>query len=191
MQDGFAHSFPPDFYHIHCFEKIADFSQADFLDRVQPLTRNSMQFRHLKSSSILDGNYLVDAGAERLTLEWRVTLEKLIDKRDGVQIEPTDVAFNDLLRKSGSSKYVPQRVPNMSTFEYMLLIDTLAPIESDGPEDAEEWNLFEEYLAVADDDQEGLKNRHSLSETLETWRQDVVSSLSIKTSRNRLMNQLL
>jgi hypothetical protein len=167
-----------DFYHVHCFEKIADFSQADFLDRIQPLTRNLTQLRDLKSSSVLDGNYLVDAGAERLVIEWKGTVGKLIDKRDGVEIETVDSshsAFGDLFRKSGSSSYVPQMVPNLSTFEFLLLSGTLAPIESDGPEDAEEWNLFEEYSVVADDCPEDLNNRHSLSETLEDWRRAIVS----------------
>lgn len=119
----------------------------------------------------------MDAGAERLTLEWKVTVGKLIDKRDGVESETMDShsAFGDLLRKSGSAKYVPTKIPGMSTFEYLLLTTTLAPFESDGPEDSDEWNLFEEYLAVTDDHEEDLKNRHSLSDTLEAWSRDVVS----------------
>ncbi|PVH67545.1 hypothetical protein DL98DRAFT_523281 [Cadophora sp. DSE1049] len=170
-----------DYYHVHCFEKIADFSQADFLDRVQPLTRNLTRLRNLESSSFLDGNYLLDAGAERLSLEWKVTVGGLIDKRDGVESETMDSrhsAFNDLLRKSGSSNYIPQMVPGMSEFEFILLSCTLAPIEGDGSGDSEEWNLFEEYLAVADNHEEDLNNRHSLSETLEAWGHDVVLATS-------------
>jgi hypothetical protein len=178
---------PTDYYHIHCFEKIADFSQADFLDRVSPLTRNFIQLRNLQSAAgVLDGNYLVDAGAERLVLEWKVTVGRLIDKRDGVEIEswddPASKPFYDLLKKSGSAKYVPQQVPNMSTFEFILLSGTLAPIESDGPEDEDEWDLFEQFLAVADDEDDELKVRYSLSKTLGDWRNAVVSYVPTSVS---------
>jgi hypothetical protein len=137
--------------------------------------------RNLQSAAgILDGNYLVDAGAERLVLEWKVTLGRLIDKRDGVEIQswddPVSKPFHDLLRKSGSAKYVPQQVPDMTTFEFDLLSGTLAPIESDGPEDEDEWDLFEQFLAVADDENDELKIQHSLSKTLGDWENAVVSN---------------
>ncbi|OQE09674.1 hypothetical protein PENFLA_c096G02354, partial [Penicillium flavigenum] len=56
-----------------CFEKIADFSRVEFLDRLQPLTRNTFKFRGVNVGGILDGNYLVSGGVERLVLEWKVT----------------------------------------------------------------------------------------------------------------------
>lgn len=126
---------------------------------------------------MLDGNYLLDAGAERLTLEWKLSVGKLIDKRDGVETkDEMSAALTDLFYKAGSSKYVPQELPdNLSMFERGLLSSTLAPIESDGPEDMEEWNLFDEYLVVKDD-QKILEQRHTLAITLSLWRQHVVSS---------------
>lgn len=60
-----------DFYHIRCFEAIADFSQLEFIRRVEPLTRSTWRFRGLAASSIFDANYLVSAGIERLILEWK------------------------------------------------------------------------------------------------------------------------
>ncbi|KFZ07678.1 hypothetical protein V502_09824 [Pseudogymnoascus sp. VKM F-4520 (FW-2644)] len=168
-----------DYYHVGCFEKIADFSQADFLDRVQPLNRNMWPFRNLKSSSMLDGNYLLDAGAERLTIAWKLAVGKLINERDGVETkDDSSSALRDLLSMAGSSKYVPQEVPDVETFERRLLSSTLAPNESDGPEDIEEWNLFDEYLVVRDDDQESLKNRHTLGMTLFLWKDHVVLATS-------------
>jgi hypothetical protein len=135
------------------------------------------RFRNLNSSSVLDGNYLLDAGAERLTHMWKLTVGKLIDERDGVESkDDSNAAFTDLLYKAGSSKYVPQEIPDVDSYEYDLLMTTLAPIESDGPEDTEEWNLFDEYLVVQDDDQTDLNNRHSLSQTLSQWELHVVSS---------------
>ena len=134
-------------------------------------------FRNLKSSSMLDGNYLLDAGAERLTIAWKLAVGKLINERDGVETnDDSSAALRDLLSMAGSSKYVPQEVPDVETFERRLLSSTLAPNESDGPEDIEEWNLFDEYLVVRDDEQESLKNRYTLGMTLFLWKDHVVSS---------------
>ncbi|ELR10426.1 hypothetical protein GMDG_00838 [Pseudogymnoascus destructans 20631-21] len=134
-------------------------------------------FRNLKSSSVLDGNYPLDAGAERLTIAWKAAVRKLIDERDGVEInDDSNAAFRDLLDSAGSSKYVPQDVPDVG--EHRLLSSTLAPNESDGPEDTEEWNLFNEYQVVVDDDQKSLENRHNLGMTLFMWRDHVVLATS-------------
>ncbi|KUJ18896.1 uncharacterized protein LY89DRAFT_696307 [Mollisia scopiformis] len=159
-----------DYYHIHCFEKTADFSQASFLDRVMPLTRNVTRLKNLKGSSILDGHYLLDAGAERLGLQWMVTMGKLVDKRDGVGIADPEgddkvTYLMDLINKAGSSSYKPKMPSGMSTFY-------------DGPDDSEEWNLFQEYLAVSEEHDESLDNRHSLSQTLDAWRFDVTLATS-------------
>lgn len=75
-----AHSSLTDFYHVDCFEKIADFSQANFLDRLQPLSRNNQNLRGLTIASIMDGNNILDAKAELLTGEWKLTMGRLIDK---------------------------------------------------------------------------------------------------------------
>lgn len=132
--------------------------------------------RNLKSSSMLDGNYLLDAGAERLTIAWKLAVGKLINERDGVETkDDSSAALRDLLYRAGSSKYVPQEIPDVDAFEHRLLSGTLAPNESDGPEDIEEWNLVDEYLVVRDDDQESLKNRHTLGMTLFLWKDHVVS----------------
>jgi hypothetical protein len=163
-----------DFYHVRCFEDLVDFSQAEYLDRIQPVTRSSANMRGLKGSSIADGNYLVDGGAEKLILEWKTSMGKLIDIRDGVPIEPMDPDFNDLLRKSGSASYKPKIVTGMSRQEFLNLSMSLAPIESDGVEDQEEWNLFGEYLPMTFDDVEDLKEAHSLSDMLSLWETDKV-----------------
>jgi len=56
-----ANSFS-DYYHIRCFERIADFSQADYLDRVTVVDHPN---RHLTKG----GYYPCDAGAQRIVLE--------------------------------------------------------------------------------------------------------------------------
>lgn len=164
-----------DFYHVECFEKIADFSQADFLHRIQPLTRTTWKLRGLKASSVLNGNYLVPGGVERLVLEWKVTRGEWIDKRDGSYDESKnrlDQGFDDLLHKAGSAGYKPQAKPeNMERSEYYNLLSSLAPYESDGPDDTEEWNLFDQYL---DRTAETLDNPHDLSQMLLRWEIDVV-----------------
>lgn len=169
------HRMSTDFYHVECFEKIADFSQADFLDRIQPLTRTTWKLRGLKASSVLNGNYLVPGGVERLVLEWKVTRGEWIDKRDGSYDESKnrlDQGFDDLLHKAGSAGYKPQAKPeNMERSEYYNLLSCLAPYESDGPDDTEEWNLFDQYL---DRTAETLDNPHDLSQMLLRWEIDVM-----------------
>ena len=157
-----------------CFENIADLSDADFLDRISPVTRATYRIRNLQANNILDGNYLCDGAVERLVLEWKVQRGKWIDEQKGEDQEPMDPAFNNLLQKAGSSSYVPvtrQSIPGMDIHEYLLLSDTLAPFESDGQDDKEEWNLFETYL---NDDKASLEDRHDLSNMLLAWKVDKV-----------------
>jgi hypothetical protein len=127
---------------------------------------------------VLDGNYLVPGGVERLVLEWKVTHGKWIDKRDGVYDESEDekrvhADFFALLRKAGSSEYKQLMKPTGLSFdEYYNLLGPLAPYESDGPHDTEEWNLFDTYL---DSTVKALDNPHDLSTMLQRWHDDVVS----------------
>lgn len=119
--------------------------------------------------SILDGNYLVDGGAERLVLEWKSRRGKKLDDRDGVdQGEAIAPAFDRLLRRAGSWTYQHEAVPGMGQYEDFLLRHTLAPIESAGEGDTQEWNLFDEFVHD-EENEEGLLDRHSLSKMLNRW----------------------
>lgn len=166
-----------DFYHISCFEKIADFSQAAFLGRINPVTRGTFSLRGVRGTSVLDGNYLVDGGAERLILQWKVTRGRHIDERDGViqDGEPLAQNFADLLSKAGLPGFQPQFVDGMTQHEFINLTTILAPNESDGPEDPEVWNLFDEFLTVQEPT--SLDDRHSLSKMLTAWHSCTVSDL--------------
>jgi len=163
-------------YHVRCFEDLADFSQAAYLDRITPVTRSTVAMRGVKGTSVADGNYLLDGGAERLVLEWKSSMGKLMDRRDGVSVEPLDPDFDDLLRKSGSASYQPKSIDSISRHEFLNLSIYLAPIESDGVNDQEEWNLFERYLSMTFDELEDLNKPHSLSATLSYWGYDKVGS---------------
>jgi hypothetical protein len=173
-----------DFYHVRCFEKLVDFSQAAYLDRITPVTRNTARLRGLKGTTIADGNYLLDGGAERLVLEWKVSMGRLMSRRDGVPDEPLEPDFDALLHKSGSASYQPKKITNMTDFEYFQLAHSLAPIESDGAEDQEEWNLFEQYLPLQFEDLEDLNERHSLSNMLSLWRVESVCCHALSSPSN-------
>ncbi|KAK2734313.1 hypothetical protein FQN57_001718 [Myotisia sp. PD_48] len=179
MSSNSWHESSADFYHIRCFEKIVDFSQAGISALVQPLTRNSWKVRGLKAGTILDGNYLVPGGLERLVLEWKATRGEWIDKRDGVYDEEgnrLDPDFEALLRNAGSSAYQKQTKPEgMPQSEYYNLLFKLAPYESNGPGDTEEWNLFATYL---DSSAEALHNPHDLSTMLERWENDTMLAIN-------------
>ncbi|KAI1290685.1 hypothetical protein F5Y03DRAFT_401114 [Xylaria venustula] len=159
-----------DFYHVECFERLVDFSRLEVLRRLQPLTRVNCVARGIKSTSIANGNYLLDGGAERLALYWIDSMHRLIAKRDGVEREAYDPEFNDLLTNAGSASFVPpERPEHMPVFEYLNLCHTLAPIESDGPEDKREWNLINEYAPLMFDSLDDLNETHSLSTMLQAW----------------------
>ncbi|KAK5046650.1 hypothetical protein LTR84_007411 [Exophiala bonariae] len=163
-----------DLYHVKCFEKIADLSRVEFLDRLQILTRSNYRFRGLSAKNVISGNYLLDGGAERLLLNWKAQRGRWIDKNAGEQPEPDiSTAFSNLLRNSGSSSFTYEKVEGLGMHEYMLLTTMLAPFESDGPQDTDEWNLFTEYLP-GDEDEDQLHEQHSLSSTLARWNNDVV-----------------
>lgn len=135
----------------------------------------------------MDGNNILDTGAELLTNEWKLTLKRLMDKRDGVAIQPMSQDLHDLLHKSGSAKFVPKRLPGMDSYSFDHLTRTVAPIESDGPEDSEEWNLYD-MLTVSDTREEDLKKRHSLSSMLRTWNGAVVSHPAPNADSTGLIN---
>lgn len=78
-----------------------------------------------------------------------------------------DQDFSDLLFKTGLPGFEPQRPENMSETEFMWLSSTLAPNESDGPDDAEPWNLFATYL---DEASQSLDQKHGLYDMLHRWR---------------------
>ncbi|ROW00741.1 hypothetical protein VMCG_06464 [Cytospora schulzeri] len=155
-----------DYYHIRCFEEIADFSDSTFLDRLYPVTRNTYP---LKGTGTLTGGHLLDAGAESLVTAWSISRDRLIDERDGVQreVDQTSKDYVDLILKAGTPGFRPPRPDDMTSHEYSCRINRLAPIESDGHDDTEPWSLHEEYL---DDSPESLDNKHDLSEMLELWR---------------------
>ncbi|CBF80476.1 uncharacterized protein ANIA_08407 [Aspergillus nidulans FGSC A4] len=167
-----------DYYHIPCFERIADFNESAYLNRLVPLTRNTFRLRGLKLSSVSDGSYLLSGGAERLILEWKVRRGMDIDKRDGV-FDPAcyelDRGVHALMYEAGSRGYWPSGRPTgLDMYEYYTLARTVAVNES-GDGDEEEWNLFEAFLGHGEIGS-GC-GRHDLSELLERWEQSKVSSL--------------
>ncbi|KAJ5779443.1 hypothetical protein N7457_007163 [Penicillium paradoxum] len=168
-------------YHIECFERIADFTQLAFIQRVLPVTRNTWKYRNLNVGGILDGNYFVSAGVERLIQEWREVHAMWAAKRDDCYDETQDVLpanLDALLYQSGSAvNQEPKKPGRMKEYEYLLLRTMLAPNESDGPEDPSEWNLFSEYIDSA---AEALDNPHDLSTMLQRWQTDVLNLCILK-----------
>ncbi|KAL4902115.1 hypothetical protein BDW74DRAFT_67148 [Aspergillus multicolor] len=155
-----------DYYHVSCFEHLADFTQSAYLNRLVPLTRNTFKLRGLKPSSVSDGSYLLPGGAERLILEWKVRRGIEIDKRDRV-FDPSyyemDPGVRALLYEAGSRGYWPDGRPTgLDMFEYYTLAKTVAVNEVG--KGNEGWNLFDAFL-----DDKSKSGRHDLSETLERW----------------------
>ncbi|KAL4812434.1 hypothetical protein BDW67DRAFT_170060 [Aspergillus spinulosporus] len=169
-----------DYYHIPCFERLADFNESAYLNRLVPLTRNTFRLRGLKLSSVSDGSYLLSGGAERLILEWKLRRGMEIDKRDGV-FDPACYELgrgvHALMYEAGSRGYWPSGRPaELDMYEYYTLARTVAVNES-GDGNEEEWNLFEAFLGHRESGSESGSGRHDLSELLERWEQSKVSVL--------------
>lgn len=140
----------PDFYHVSCFEEVADLSQSAFLNRIHPITRATFALRGVKATSIMDGHYLVDGGAERLILQWKVERYHQIYERDGIADDyAISDDFKDLLDNAGLPDFKGRRVDRLFDDEHLALTTTLAPTESDGTEDHHPWNLFETISPLA------------------------------------------
>ncbi|KAI0157408.1 hypothetical protein GGR57DRAFT_461805 [Xylariaceae sp. FL1272] len=164
----------PDLYHVKCFETLVDFSNTQVLSRFKMVTRNreSWSARGLGMASVLDGNHFLDGGAERLVLHWNESMDRLAAQRDGTPYTPPEPEVIDLLYKAGSASFTPTQHQSLSHDMYYTLIGSLVPIESDGPDDTKEWNLFDEYVKLKFDDIEDLNQTHSLSSMLQAWRSD-------------------
>ncbi|KAI0868090.1 hypothetical protein GGS24DRAFT_507126 [Hypoxylon argillaceum] len=158
-----------DFYHVRCFEKLADFSKPEWLKRLEPVTRCTFGDRELKATSVADGNYLVDGGAEKLILHWKSSMGRLINERDGLDHTPDNPDLVQIIFKAGSVSFTPKRPGGLDDLECDRLLGSLAPIERDGPGGTDEWNLIEE-CSLGFDDLDDLKQTDSLSLMLYKWK---------------------
>lgn len=114
-----------------------------------------------------------------MILEWKAQRRRWIAARDGKKdgdLEERSSALDTILCRAGCASFGSENVEGMSAAEYFPLTYTLAPVESDGLGDTEEWNLFERYLP-AEDDVESLNDRHSLSDILRFWDNHIVCFL--------------
>ncbi|KAI9844753.1 MAG: hypothetical protein M1837_005286 [Sclerophora amabilis] len=161
-----------DYFHVSCFEKMVNLSQSYILDRLLPLTRHVMADCRLESVLVHQGLYLCDGGTERLVQEWIAQRKRWIAERNGIQEEISNFALYYLSQMAGSSTFVPQLVPGLTRREEARLQVDLAPFESDGPGDEQEWNLFTSYL-TPDNHRATLHDRHNLSNMLRCWAHDV------------------
>ncbi|KAL5332479.1 hypothetical protein BJX70DRAFT_129735 [Aspergillus crustosus] len=161
-----------DYYHIPCFETLADFTQPTYLDLIQPLTRHTYHLRGLKPSSISDGSYLLPGGVERLLLEWKVTRGMAIDKRDGVfnaEVYRLDPDVHELLYSAGKRGFwMAGRPAMLDQYEYWVLLRMAINEWGSDSEGEGGWNLFEAFLGSEEDE-----GRHDLSGMLGRWERAV------------------
>ncbi|KXJ90526.1 hypothetical protein Micbo1qcDRAFT_176311 [Microdochium bolleyi] len=134
-------------YHLTCFEELVNFEEPRYLDLLMPVTRMSFAARDLRLTSIMNGGWLLDGGAEKLALHWKDLMKTRQRKLRGQEDLPMSAGLRELLARAGSASFTPRKVPGMPDFEFSILSTILAPIESDGPGDITEWNLLHYYLS--------------------------------------------
>ncbi|POS88086.1 hypothetical protein EPUL_000330 [Erysiphe pulchra] len=93
--------------------------------------------------------------------------------------------LDDLMHNAGSSRFKPYGlVPGMQRQQYFLFLKSLAPWESDGPGDTQEWNLFDTFLGQEESDRTRIQPNVNLSAVLEKWEKWVELVLTPDTSLN-------
>ena len=167
----------PDYYHVKCFEQLANLSNRQFLNRLHPLTRKTAHMR--APEDVRD--CLLDGGAEKLIVLWKIHRLKRIAVRKGEVYDASETDVDDLFYNagapdgfSGGEQYVGKKGV-VSEAEYFLSLHQLAPSECEGADDPEPWNLFNSYLIATQKKTLSLAEQHCLSPMLESWERDVVS----------------
>ncbi|KAK8080383.1 hypothetical protein PG997_008201 [Apiospora hydei] len=128
------------FYHVDCFEKLADLSKADFVNRLHPLTRTTTPIPSWPGRS----RHFLDDGAKKLVRHWLESIRALIARSDG---DPQKQVDSKLIHLTHGS----------------------APIENDDPEDKEDGYLFYHFAPRNLHDPEALNDLDSLSPMLDKW----------------------
>lgn len=95
----------------------------------------------------------------------------------------TERLVDDLMHNAGSSRFKPYGlVPGMQRHQYFLFLNSLAPWESDGPGDTQEWNLFDTFLGQEEPDRSRIQPSVNLSAVIEKWEKWVELVLTPDTS---------
>ncbi|KAJ1325507.1 hypothetical protein MN608_08700 [Microdochium nivale] len=160
-------------YHVSCFEELVDFEQKQYMSRFLPLFRRSFHVRDLRMSTVANGAFLLDGGAEKLAMYWHVLMEARHCKRQGWPCPPLHDDIAELMVNAGSASFKLRELPGLTTFEFDIMSTALAPIESDGPGDKAEWNLFHHYLTQGFvNHPERGEDPPALSVVMKNWKTD-------------------
>ncbi len=171
-----------DYYHVRCFETIANLTQGDFLVRIIPATRNTMKSPETPCATDPGSKncFPVDSGAERLIYAWKAQRAKHIaepDKLTQAQ-EPMDQGRRDQSEEAEPAGYVARRPCGVGLEENAVMKDSLGPNESGQPGEEDDWNILQAYLN-AEEGRESLDDRHRLSKVLGGWANDVVCCFTL------------
>ena len=171
---------------------IADLNEPCFYERIFPLTRNTFRYRYVHYQELAAGKYVCDGGAERLVQEWRYKKWEMSQHSKGIPQErrPQD-AMENIAYNAGSSRFVYHPVPGINMWEVNCYIRPLAPNESDGSGDLNEWNLFDSFLypkPAVKSEQGYFSDRHCLSKVLREWRDAKVCSPPVAYSISVLLS---
>jgi hypothetical protein len=97
-----------DNYHVEYIEKIADLTSIDYLERLQPVTSRTWKTRGLTAMSFMDGNNLLDHGADRLFMAWHynrarhIVVARSSDPNDQLHSPKSHPFVWDVLQPPGS-----------------------------------------------------------------------------------------
>ena len=115
---------------------------------------------------------ILDWGAYRLVQEWKLNLQRAARPERHISLW-LDQERQDLWYNGGSASYkIPKSTTDPSL--YLHLSTVAAAVESDGPYDQDEWNLFNNYLPSSLGVLPAPGKLPKLSEVLKNWNRDKV-----------------
>lgn len=74
------------YYHVACFEQLVDWTRANNLNRLMPLTPKTLD--HRSETSATPFRYMIDTGAEHLVWRWRELMWQWMRDRSERRVPP-------------------------------------------------------------------------------------------------------
>ncbi|KAG0646062.1 hypothetical protein D0Z07_8214 [Hyphodiscus hymeniophilus] len=161
--------------HVSCFEKTKDFfSKPEDFRRIIPVTKSTWAVRNIMDTR-LDERTICAGGVERLLTEWKLFKQSWFDMNVGEEVTCAMGRLGDIWSHAGSSESKrPEYWSAIDEQDWKLWLTDLAPYESNGPDDTEQWNLFETFF---NQDNGTLQYPFTLSGMLKKWEDYAVSDL--------------
>lgn len=136
-------------YHVKCFELAAALFDVRYLNRISLVIRDRRDLCPEILSQICvseDDKRYLDGGAMRLAISWLSNRLHEVAAQEWLDSLPKNTVNGEIWRHAGSAKFRKDIIPD--NLKDSSLVTKLAPFESDGEGDTEEWNMHTQYWSL-------------------------------------------